>query len=101
MNQMQQMIFQAQKMQRELNKAYAELEEKEFTVSKNGIVEVTVSGSKEIKKIVIDKDAIDPENKEMIEEAIVLALNEVFAKVDEIRDSIEEKITHQKGGLPF
>lgn len=101
MNQMQQMIMQAQKMQRELEKAYAELETKEFNVSKNGIVTVTIDGSKKIKSIDIDKDAVDPENKEMIEDAIVLGLNELFEKVDVERNEIEEKITHKKGGLPF
>lgn len=101
MNQMQQMLANAQRMQRELNKAYAALEEKEFTASKSGIVEVVVLGNKQIKSINIDKDALDPENKEMVEEAIVLALNEVNAKIDEEKDAIEEKITGKGGGLGF
>ena len=63
---MQQMMIQAQKMQRELRKAQAELAEKEFKVSKGGAVTVTVLGSKEVKAIDIDKDAFDADNKEMV-----------------------------------
>ena len=51
---MQQMMAQAQKMQRELKKAMAALAEKEFVVSKGGAVTVTVLGNKEVKAIDID-----------------------------------------------
>lgn len=101
MNQMQQMLFQAQKMQRELAKANAALEEEEFAVSKGGMVEVVVYGSRKIKSITVDKDAFDPENKEMVEETIALAINEALEKIEAKREEIEEKITGQKGGLPF
>ncbi len=96
---MQQMIAQAQKMQRELNKAMAELAEKEFKVSKGGAVTVIVMGSKEIKSIDIDKDAFDPENKEMIEEMIALAVNEAIAQIEKEADEINERITGRSGGL--
>ena len=56
---MQQMMAQAQKMQRELKKAMAALAEKEFVVSKGGAVTVTVLGNKEVKSIEIDKDEFD------------------------------------------
>ena len=55
---MQQMMAQAQKMQRELRKAMAALAEKEFVVSKGGAVTVTMMGNKEVKSIVIDKDRL-------------------------------------------
>ena len=48
MNQMQQMLMQAQKMQREMAKANAALDEKEFKVSKNGMVELTITGNNTI-----------------------------------------------------
>jgi nucleoid-associated protein EbfC len=97
MNQMQQMLFQAQKMQRELQKAHAELEGKEFAVEKNGMVKAVVMGNRTIKTLDIDKDALDPDNKEMLEEAIVLALNDAYAEIDKANADIEEKITGQKG----
>ena len=98
---MQQMMAQAQKMQRELRKAQAELAQKEFVVTKGGAVTVTVLGSKEIKSIQIDKDAFDPDNKEMIEDMIALAINEAIQKIEEESEAINERITGQSGGFGF
>ena len=84
---MQQMLMQAQKMQRELAKAQAQLAEKEFTVSKGGAVTVVLKGDKTIVSVSVDEDAFDKDNKEMVEEMIVLAIN--------------EKITGRPGGLGF
>ena len=98
---MQQMMAQAQKMQRELRKAQAELAAKEFTISKGGAVTVIVLGSKEIKKIEINKDAFEPDSKEMIEEMIALAINEALEKIDQENEEINERITGQRGGLGF
>lgn len=101
MNQMQQMIMQAQKMQRELQKAQAELAKKEYKLTKAGLVTVTVLGSKEVQAIEIEKDGFDSDNKEMVEEMIAAALNELFAKIDEESAAIEEKITGRSGGFGF
>lgn len=95
MNQMQQMIMQAQRMERELKKANAALAEKEFKVSKNGMVELTMLGSREVKELNIDKDALDPENAEMLQETIVLALNEALEAIQKESDEIQERITGQ------
>ena len=96
---MQQMLAQAQKMQRELQKAMNELKEKEFVINKNGMVIVTVTGNKEVKSIDIDDDAMDVDNKDMVQESIVLALNEAFAKIDAEAEAINERITGRAGGL--
>ena len=98
---MQQMMAQAQKMQRELRKAQAELAAKEFVVSKGGAVTVTVMGNKQIKSVNIDKDAFDADNKEMVEDMIALAINEALDKIDEESEAINERITGQPGGLGF
>ena len=98
---MQQMMAQAQKMQRELRKAQAELAQKEFKVAKGGAVTVTVLGNKEIKAIEIDNDAFDPENKDMIQDMIALAINEAMAKIDAESEAINERITGQRGGFGF
>ena len=84
---MQQMLMQAQKMQRELAKAQAQLAEKEFTASKGGAVTVVLKGDKTVVSVSVDEDAFDKDNKEMVEEMIVLAIN--------------EKITGRPGGLGF
>lgn len=96
---MQQMLAQAQKMQRELQKAMNELKEKEFVINKNGMVVITVTGNKEVKSIDIDNDAMDVDNKDMVQESIVLALNEAFAKIDAEAEAINERITGRAGGL--
>ena len=90
---MQQMIIQAQKMQREMQKKQKELEEKEFTISKGGAVTVVVKGDKSIKSIDIDKDALDPENKEMVEELIALAINEAIEQIRKAEAAISESVT--------
>ncbi len=98
---MQQMIAQAQKMQRELKKAKDALHEKEFVESKAGLVTVTMFGSKEIKSIVINEEGFEKDNKEMVEELLVSCINALIEKIDEEEDAIEEAITGQRGGMGF
>lgn len=98
---MQQMLMQAQKMQRELAKAQAQLAEKEFTVSKGGAVTVVLKGDKTVVSVSVDEDAFDKDNKEMVEEMVVLAINEAQEKIDEESEAINEKITGRPGGLGF
>ena len=99
MNQMQQMMIQAQKMQRELQKAYDELDKKEFKVSKAGLVEIVVLGNRQIQKIDIEKDGLDPDNKEMIEDLIVSGLNELFEKIDERKTQSKKELPVVKADL--
>ena len=98
---MQQMMAQAQKMQRELQKAIKALEEKEFTITKGGAVTVKMYGSNEIISISVDEDAFDKDNKEMVEELIALAINEGLKQIKDEREAITERITGQKGGFGF
>ncbi|MCQ2792971.1 MAG: YbaB/EbfC family nucleoid-associated protein [Bacilli bacterium] len=96
---MQQMIIQAQKMQRELQKAQNALKEKEFSVSKGGLVTVVVKGDKSIVSINIDKDAMSSDMKEMVEESIALAINEAVAQIEKESEEINEQITGRSGGM--
>lgn len=96
---MQQMLMQAQKMQRELQKAQNALKEKEFTVSKGGAVTVVVTGDKKIKSIKIDEDAMSLENKDMVEEMIAMAVNEAIDQIEKETEKINESITGRAGGL--
>ena len=99
MNPMQQMALRLHKIQKELEKAEAELNEKEFKISKNGMVTVTVMGTKKIKSIEIDKDAMDADNKEMVEEAISLAVNEAHDLIDKEIDEFNNRIKGNTGGM--
>jgi len=97
MNQMQQMLMQAQRMQRELAKARAALAEQEFKVSKGGMVELTMKGDRSVVSLQIDEAALDPENKEMLEETVVMAFNEALEQIQAADDAIEEKVTGKNG----
>jgi DNA-binding YbaB/EbfC family protein len=94
---MQQMLMNAQRMQRELQKAHAALAETEFKVSKAGMVDLVMMGDRTIKEIHIDKDAMDPEMVEDLQEAIKLAINEALEKINAANEEIEEKITGKTG----
>lgn len=96
---MQQMLAQAQKMQRELQKAQNELKAKEFTVSKGGAVTVVVKGDHTVQSISVDEDAFDKDNKEMVEEMIAMAINEAFGIINKESEEINERITGRSGGM--
>ena len=94
---MNQLMKQAQRMQRQMEEAQAQLEETETTgTAGGGVVEITVSGKKEITKIHIDPEAVDPEDVEMLEDLVMAAANEALRKVDEISQASMSKFT---GGL--
>lgn len=94
------LMKQAQKMQRQMEEASKELEDKELTAAAGGgVVEVTVSGKKEITKIKIDPEAVDPEDVEMLEDLIMAACNEALRQMDELSQESMSKITGGMGGL--
>lgn len=95
---MNQMMKQAQKMQQQMEKMQEELAEKEYTTtSGGGVIEVTISGEKEIKRIKIDEMVVDPEDVEMLEDLVLTAVNEALRKVEEETQSELGKITGNMG----
>ena len=88
-------------MQRELKKAMDKLAEQEFSVNKSGAVTVVMMGDGSIKSIEIDKDAFDEENREMIQDLIVIAINELSEQIEEAKEEINERITGSRGGMGF
>ncbi len=80
---MNNMIKQAQKMQAEMQKMQEEMEEKTFeATSGGGAVTVEVSGKKEVTKITISPDACDPDDVEMLEDLVMVAVNDALKKAD-------------------
>ena len=78
-----QLMKEAKKMQADMEKSQAELAEKEFEATAGGgAVSVKVSGAKEIKEIKIQKDVVDPDDVEMLEDLILGCVNEALRKVD-------------------
>ena len=91
------LLAQAQKMEKDLKKASAELEAGEFEGSaSNGLVKVTLKGSMEVISVNIDESIINKEDKEMIEDLIMIAFNEAKNKIDNKRN---EKLSETTGGL--
>lgn len=94
---MNNLMKQAQRMQRQMEEAQKALEEKEVTItSGGGAVEVTVTGKHEVKALKLDSEVVDPDDVEMLEDLIVAAVNEAFRKLDEESQSQMAKLT---GGL--
>ena len=95
------LMQQAQKMQREMEKAQKNLEAKEFeVVSAGGGIKVIITGAKEIKSIDIDKEIINPEDKDMLQDMIVVAINDAISLVIEEEQKI---VARQQASmrLPF
>ncbi len=100
---MNNLMKQAQKMQRQMEETTKELEEKEITATAGGgAVEVTVSGKKEITKIKLSEEVVDPDDIEMLEDLIMAAVNEAFRQMEEYSSAQMSKITGGLGGgFPF
>lgn len=103
---MNNLMKQAQKMQKQMEENQKAMEEKEFTVTAGGgAVEITISGKKEITKVKLKEEVVDPEDIEMLEDLIMAAANEAFRKVEEESSAAMSKLTGGLGGmgagLPF
>ena len=100
---MNNLMKQAQRMQRQMEEGQKELETKEFTAKAGGgAVEVTVTGKKEITKVKLSEEAVDPDDIEMLEDLIVAAANEAMRQADEANAALMSKMTGGLGGgLPF
>lgn len=94
---MNNLMKQAQKMQKQMEENQKALEEKEFTATAGGgAVEVTISGKKEVTKVKISEDAVDPDDVEMLEDLIMAATNEALRKVE---DEAAKAMGKLAGGL--
>ena len=97
---MNNLMKQAQKMQKQMEENQKALEEKEFTATAGGgAVEVTVSGKREIVKVKLSEEAVDPDDVEMLEDLIVAATNEALRQAEEAAASAMSALTGGLGGL--
>ena len=96
---MQQMMIQAQRMQRELKKALDELAKQEFSVNKSGAGTIKMMGDGTLKSVEIDDDAFEKDNKEMIQDLIVMGIQELSEKIEEAKADVNEKITGSRSGF--
>lgn len=91
------LMKQAQKLQKDMEQAQKELEAKEFEASVGGgAVVVKVNGKKEVLAINIKEEVVDPDDVEMLEDLVLSAVNEALRSVDEMQSSQMSKVT---GGM--
>ena len=91
------MLKQVQKMQEDMAALQADLDEREYSASSGGgAVSVTVNGKHEIKAVKISADAIDPEDAEMLEDLVTVAVNEAISTAVKTSEDEMGKLT---GGL--
>lgn len=97
---MNNLMKQAQKMQRQMEETTKELEEKEYAASAGGgAVTVTVSGKKEVVSVTLAEEVVDPDDIEMLQDLIVAASNEALRKMEEESQAAMSKLTGGLGGL--
>lgn len=95
---MQAMLKQAQKMQEDMAAMQEELEAREYDISAGGgVVNVKISGKKEILSVKISPEVVDPDDIETLEDLIVAAVNEAVKKVEAVSAEEMQKITGSMG----
>lgn len=95
---MQALLKQAQNMQRDITNVQKEINEMEF-IGKNGLVTVTVNGTRNIKSIKIQEDDDLKEDLSILEDMIVLAINDAFKQIDDITQKKLGKYANMMPGI--
>ena len=91
------MMKQAQKMQTELAKAQDEIKDMEFEATAGGgMVKVVATGDMAIKSIVIDPEAVDPEDVDMLQDMVLAAVNEALRGMSDVSSQRLNSVT---GGM--
>ena len=94
---MQQIMRQAQKMQKNMEEAQAEAAAQVVEASAGGgMVSVKVNGKQELLEVVIEKDVVNPDDVEMLQDLIVAAVNEGMKKAQLL---MQDKLQGITGGL--
>ena len=82
------LMKEAKKMQADLEKSQTELASKEFEASAGGgAVTVKVTGQKEIKELKLQKEVVDPDDVEMLQDLIITCINQAFKQVDDAQSA--------------
>ncbi len=93
----QKMMKQAQELQAKMKQAKQQIDNSEFTSTQGGVVTVVMYGTKMISSISIDDNAMD--DKEMLEDLIMLACNDCVKQIDEYTDETMAEFAPGMGGL--
>lgn len=100
---MNNLMKQAQRMQRQIEDGQKELETKEFTASTGGgAVTAVVNGKKELVSLKLQEDIVDPEDIETLQDSIIAAVNEAVKQAEAANDELMSQLNgFGLGGLPF
>ncbi len=104
---MNNLMKQAQRMQRQMEETTKELESREYTAAAGGgAVSITVNGKKEVVAVKLTPEVVDPDDIEMLEDLIAAAANEAFRQMEADSNEAMSKVTGGLGGvlgggLPF
>ena len=97
---MNQLMKQAQKMQKQMEETTKALEESTYEATAGGgVVKVVVSGKKEVVSVHLEEEVVDPDDIEMLEDLIVAATNEALRKVEDENAAMMQQLTGGLGGL--
>ena len=97
---MNNLMKQAQRMQRQMEEKTKEMEEKEWEATAGGgAVKVKVSGKKEIIGVTLDPEVVDPDDIEMLQDLIMAAVNEALRMVEEESAEMLQQFTGGLGGM--
>lgn len=95
---MNNLLKQAQKMQKEMEKNQKELETKVYEATAGGgAITVKINGKKKLEEVKINPDVVDPEDVEMLEDLVLSAVNAAMQMADEEAEKVMGKLT---GGMP-
>ena len=97
---MQQLMKQAQKLQEQMANVQEALDAREYTAqSGGGMVTVVVSGKREVKRIEIKPECVDPDDVEMLQDLLLAAVNEALRNGEQTREAEMAKLTPGMGGM--
>jgi DNA-binding YbaB/EbfC family protein len=103
MGNMNQLMKQAQKMQKQMEQTQKELEETIYEATAGGgVVKVELSGKKELVSISLAEEVVDPDDVEMLEDLIIVAVNDALKKMEDDSNAKMNRYTGgMGGGFPF
>jgi len=100
MGNMQQLLKQAKAMQEKMEQDKLKLEQSEVEASSgSSLVKVKMNGKREVLSLIIDKNAVDVDDLEMLEDLIIVAINDANKQIDELAETLTPQIPNNLGGM--
>lgn len=95
-----QMLRKIQKIQKEIEEAQDNISKTQYTENYQGI-SISMLGTREVTRVVIDPQLLDPSMKDMLEELMQVAVNNILNKIEKAFADVMAPYAHLTGGLGF